>query len=202
MQVAANIDRVRALIAPNTVDAWIFDARSDDVLELLLPTGRFLLLADNIPESAASDIILSCVAGLLTQLGMALSSGSAPALRKVANRWDEVRGIWLLVGYAGESSLCRCWTLGATIFPVAAAAWDTGLVAIFLGLKGDGCEYWGVAIRGDGLKVARLESDAVVDMSEGVQEYAVTAFIFNGVLCQVPDLDSFQKKVAVRPMVA
>ena len=79
---------------------------------------------------------------------------------------------------------------------------DAGLVAIFLGLKGDGCEYWGVAIRGDGLKVARLESDAVVDMSEGVQDYATAAFMFNGVLCQVPDLDSFQKKIAVRPMVA
>jgi chemosensory pili system protein ChpB (putative protein-glutamate methylesterase) len=104
VQVAANIDRVRALIARNTVDAWIFDARSDDVLELLLPTGRFLLPADNIPESAASDIIRRWVEGLLTQLGMALSSGSASALRKVANRWGEVRGVWLLAGSAGATT--------------------------------------------------------------------------------------------------
>ncbi len=104
VQVAANIDRVRALIARNSVDAWIFDARSDDVLELLLPTGRFLLPADNIPELAASDIIRSWVEGLLTQLGVALSSGSGPALRRVANRWGEVRGVWLLAGSAGATA--------------------------------------------------------------------------------------------------
>tara|TARA_R110002049_G_scaffold85550_28_gene217547 strand:+ start:609 stop:1055 length:447 start_codon:yes stop_codon:yes gene_type:complete len=79
---------------------------------------------------------------------------------------------------------------------------DAGLVAVFLGLKGEGCEYWGVAIRGQGLKVAPLVPEEMEEVAEGVQEYASAAFMFNGVLCQVPDLDSFQKKVAVKQMVA
>ncbi len=79
---------------------------------------------------------------------------------------------------------------------------DAGLVAVFLGLKGEGCEYWGVAIRGQGLKVVALQPEEVEEVAEGVRDYASAAFMFNGVLCQVPDLDSFQKKVAVRQMVA
>lgn len=79
---------------------------------------------------------------------------------------------------------------------------DAGLVAVFLGLKGEGCEYWGVAIRGQGLKVAPLLPEEMEEVTEGVKDYASAAFMFNGVLCQVPDLDSFQKKVAVKQMVA
>ena len=36
-----------------------------------------------------------------------------------------------------------------------------GLVAIFLGLRGEGCEYWGVAVRGEGLKVVSLSPEEV-----------------------------------------
>jgi len=35
-----------------------------------------------------------------------------------------------------------------------------------------------------------------------MQQHATAAFNFNGVLCQVPDLDSFQKKIAVSQHVA
>ena len=109
VHIAANIDRVRALIARNTVDAWIFDTRADDVLELLLPTGRFLLPADNIPESATPSVIRSWVVGLMRQLGVALSNGSAPALRNMADRWGEVRGVWLLAGSAGATSAIQAF---------------------------------------------------------------------------------------------
>ncbi len=51
VHVAANIARVRSLLARDTVDAWIFDARSDDVLDLLLATEDILLPADNIPDA-------------------------------------------------------------------------------------------------------------------------------------------------------
>jgi hypothetical protein len=77
-----------------------------------------------------------------------------------------------------------------------------GLVAIFLGLKGEGCEYWGVAVRGQGLRVVSLSPEDVEDAPDRVQRYATAAFNFNGVLCQVPDLDSFQKKIAVSQQVA
>ena len=78
---------------------------------------------------------------------------------------------------------------------------EAGLMAIFLGLKGEGCEYWALAIRGVGLKVASLVSEELQEVDRGVQEYATAAFMFDGVLCQVPDLDSFQKKIAVSQRV-
>jgi hypothetical protein len=74
---------------------------------------------------------------------------------------------------------------------------ETGLVALFLGLKGEGCEYWGLAVRGEGLRMVSLSTEEVEDMPEQVQEHATAAFDFHGVLCQVPDLDGFQKKMAV-----
>ena len=77
-----------------------------------------------------------------------------------------------------------------------------GLVAIFLGLRGEGCEYWGVAVRGEGLRVVSLLPEEVEDMPEQVSQHATAAFSFNGVLCQVPDLDSFQKKIALSQQVA
>jgi chemotaxis signal transduction protein len=77
-----------------------------------------------------------------------------------------------------------------------------GLVAIFLGLKGEGCEYWGVAIRGEGLRVVSLSPEEVEDVPEQVAQHATAAFNFNGVLCQVPDLESFQEKIAASRHVA
>jgi chemosensory pili system protein ChpB (putative protein-glutamate methylesterase) len=109
VHIAATIDRVRALIARNTMDAWIFDAQSDEVLELLLSTECFLLPADNIPASATSNGILSWVEGLMTQLGMALSSRSTPAMSNEANRWGEVRGVWLLAGSAGATAAIQAF---------------------------------------------------------------------------------------------
>lgn len=79
---------------------------------------------------------------------------------------------------------------------------EAGLVAIFLGLKGEGCEYWGVAVRGEGLAVAGLSPEEVEDVSGRTLEHATAAFIFKGVLCQVPDLDGLQKRIAVNQMVA
>ena len=79
---------------------------------------------------------------------------------------------------------------------------DAGLVAIFLGLKGEGCEYWGVAIRGEGLRAVGLLPEAVEDAPDDIQGHATAAFRFDNVLCQVPDLDSFQKKIATSQMVA
>ncbi|CAA0121811.1 Chemotaxis response regulator protein-glutamate methylesterase [Halioglobus japonicus] len=104
VHIAANLDRVRALIARNAVDAWIFDAQSDTVLEQLLQTGCFLLPADNIPDAAASNAIGSWVDGLMTQLEVALSCRSAPPGHSVADRWGEVRGVWLLAGSAGATA--------------------------------------------------------------------------------------------------
>lgn len=109
VHIAATVDRVRTLIARNTVDAWIFDAQSDEVLELLLTTECFLLPADNIPAPATSSDTLSWVESLMTQLGTALSSRSTPAMSKEINRWGEVRGVWLLAGSAGATAAIQAF---------------------------------------------------------------------------------------------
>ena len=72
-----------------------------------------------------------------------------------------------------------------------------GLVAVFLGLRGEGCAYWGIAVRGEGLRVVDLADEALEDVPEQLSDHAAAAFRFNGVLCQVPDLDGFQKQIAV-----
>jgi hypothetical protein len=77
-----------------------------------------------------------------------------------------------------------------------------GMIAIFLGLKGEGCEYWGLAVRGGGLKVVNLSNGEVKDMPEQVKQHATAAFTFDGMLCQVPDLDSFQRMSTVKQQVA
>jgi len=72
----------------------------------------------------------------------------------------------------------------------------TGLVAVFLSLKGAGCAYWGVAVRSGGLRVVDLAAGDIDERPEMASAHATAAFNFNGVLCQVPDLDSFQKRIA------
>lgn len=78
----------------------------------------------------------------------------------------------------------------------------TALIAIILGLKGEGCEYWGVAVRGEGLRAVSLSPETVEDMPDLVVQHSTAAFKFHDVLCQVPNLDSFQKKMALSQQVA
>jgi len=78
----------------------------------------------------------------------------------------------------------------------------TGLVAVFLGLRGEGCEYWGVALRATGLEVVALSPEDVSDRPEAVSEYGTAAFEYQGIVYQVPDIDRLQKKLAVSLQVA
>ena len=78
----------------------------------------------------------------------------------------------------------------------------SGLMAVFLGLKGEGCEYWALALRGANLSVVNLLPEEVEDAPEQVSEHATAAFNFRGVLCQIPDLDSFQKKITLNQSIA
>lgn len=104
VHVAANIARVRALLARNAADAWIFDARSDDILELLLTTECFLLPADNIPDAANSSSFSPWIEGLITQLEVAVSGRATHGSARSASRWSEVQAVWLLAGSAGATS--------------------------------------------------------------------------------------------------
>jgi len=73
----------------------------------------------------------------------------------------------------------------------------TGLVAVFLGLEGEGCDYWATAVRGEGLAVRQISPDEVRDAPEAVLEHATSAFVLNGVTYQVPDLVALQRRIAV-----
>lgn len=78
----------------------------------------------------------------------------------------------------------------------------TGLVAIFLGLEGQDCEYWGVALRGGGLSMVTLGQDDIVDAPEEAADYASAAFRHKDVLYQVPDLTGLQKKIIAQTQAA
>lgn len=74
----------------------------------------------------------------------------------------------------------------------------TGLVAVVLGLEGEGCDYWGIAVRGHGLGVRELADGDIEDLPEAVEEHACAAFRLEGVVYQVPDLPALQQAIPSR----
>ena len=85
------------------MDAWIFDVSVDDVIDLLLTTGSFLLLADNIPNVDDSEHLSNWADGLLKQLDAGLADIATAAHGRKTNRWSGVEGVWLLAGSAGAT---------------------------------------------------------------------------------------------------
>jgi hypothetical protein len=77
-------------------------------------------------------------------------------------------------------------------------AGGSGLVAVFLGLAGGGCDYWGVALRGEGIAARRIDPAEVVDAPDDIADHATAAFILDGATCQVPDLAAIQRQIAAR----
>jgi hypothetical protein len=72
---------------------------------------------------------------------------------------------------------------------------SSGLVAVILGLRDEGCEYWAVALRGKGLALKELAETAVEDCPDAVLERAVGAFRLDGEVYQVPDLLKLQRGI-------
>lgn len=79
---------------------------------------------------------------------------------------------------------------------------SAGLVAVFRGLSGETCDYWGLALRGEGLAVRRVHPTEVEEATEAVSEHATAAFRMAGVTYQVPDLISFQRRLAANTNAA
>lgn len=102
VHIAADMSRVKSLLARDLVQAWVFDARSEDVLELLLGTGSFLLPADDIPNPLDRGRFNDWLDVLLTQLDVALPAVPASESRAVGD-WSKVRSVWLLAGSAGAT---------------------------------------------------------------------------------------------------
>ncbi|MEP0201085.1 MAG: hypothetical protein ABJ084_12070 [Halioglobus sp.] len=71
----------------------------------------------------------------------------------------------------------------------------SGLVAVMLGLEGEELEYWGVAVRGEGLTIKDMRSETVEDAQDQAHEHALTAFRLNQHVVQIPDLAKMQHEL-------
>ncbi len=71
----------------------------------------------------------------------------------------------------------------------------TGMIAVILGLQGDDCPYWGVALRGSGLSQQQFFDDEMEDAPELMADHATAAFRVGDKLYQVPDLSGLQQLV-------
>lgn len=91
---------------------------------------------------------------------------------------------------------------GPTDPPWRDAAGETGLVAVILGLKGQGNDYWAVALRGEGLAVKNIANEEIKDLPDRVTERSTSAFELHEVLYQVPDLPELQKQVGMHQLSA
>ena len=72
----------------------------------------------------------------------------------------------------------------------------TGLLAIFRGLQGEGCDYWAIAVHGEGLKMKNIAAEQIEEQPDEVIELATAAFSLDGIIYQVPDLTELQRKIA------
>ena len=104
VHVASGASRLVSIIEREEIDAWIFDARSDGVLEQLLVTGRYLLPADNIPQTSDREAFNIWMQTLLIQLDLALTIPHQAITGAGRPERKRVRAVWLLAGSAGATS--------------------------------------------------------------------------------------------------
>jgi chemotaxis signal transduction protein len=74
---------------------------------------------------------------------------------------------------------------------------ETGHIAVILGLEGQASDYWAVALRGEGLAAKNLSTREIKDQPDRVMDKCTSAFEYQDVLYQVPDLPELQKQVAM-----
>lgn len=103
VHVAADTFRVQSMLERRVVDAWIVDAHAEAVLNHLLPTGCYVLPADNIPDVSGRRHFNLWMDSLLRQLEMALLRPPVVASMSSRRRWQEVEAVWLLAGSAGAT---------------------------------------------------------------------------------------------------
>jgi len=70
------------------------------------------------------------------------------------------------------------------------------LVAILIGRPWRGCDYFGVAVRAEGLAVVSLRAGDLTEAPGREVQHARAAFHLGGVLYQVPDLDALQRRAS------
>jgi hypothetical protein len=84
------------------------------------------------------------------------------------------------------------------LFEVASAAPrpDPCPCAIFLGMKGQRCDFWALALADCGARAVTLAAAVLEEQPDQVQADCLSAFRFEGLLCQVPDLPALQARLA------
>lgn len=68
----------------------------------------------------------------------------------------------------------------------------TGLIVVVLGVRGEGFDYWGLALRGDGLAVRNIQEEDCEDLPDAREVHSLAAFSLDGIIYQVPDLPALQ----------
>ncbi len=71
--------------------------------------------------------------------------------------------------------------------------WRGRLIAVMLGLQGEGLDYWGLALRGEGLTAVNLQESAVQDLEQVTAQHSSASFRLGEQEYQVPDLLALQK---------
>ena len=103
--VPCGVYDVQTMLTHEQVDAWVFDARDETVLTLLLGSASLVLPADNLPDPADGQQFSNWADGLLRQLDAALHEhANAAALMATPGVWQQVRHVWLLAGSAGATT--------------------------------------------------------------------------------------------------
>ncbi len=84
------------------------------------------------------------------------------------------------------------------LFAVAAAAPrpDPCPCAIFLGMKDQSCDFWALALADCGAQAVTLTAAALQEQPDQIQPDCLSAFRFEGQLCQVPDLPALHARLA------
>lgn len=103
VHVAADTMRVQSMLDKQLVDAWIVEAHAEAVLGQLLPTGCYVLPADNIPDVSSRQRFNLWMDSVLRQLEIALLRPPVIASISSRQRWQEVQAVWLLAGSAGAT---------------------------------------------------------------------------------------------------
>lgn len=120
VHVAADADRVRTMVERRSVDAWVVEAHAESVLNQLLPTGSYVLPADNIPDVSGRQAFSRWMDSLLRQLELALLRPPIVASINSRRRWQEVKAVWLLAGSAGATGAVQQFLNGFTRLPPVA----------------------------------------------------------------------------------
>ena len=78
----------------------------------------------------------------------------------------------------------------------------SGLIAVMLGLKGEGCDYWAVALRGTALSMKDIADEDIEDCPDMTLARSVGAFRLHGEVYQIPDLLELQREITADRMTA